>query len=118
MRIKVFRVACKSVLAPKLRELAGPICQHQGAAFVGQGGIGGAVGIIKASTKEPAAGELVIRRSIEAECALESKPRIRRTGEGQADHQGWLVLLPPDKLAARYKRTINGALQWLPAAGR
>src|SRR5947199_9376302 len=111
MRIKVFRVACESVLAPELCELAGPIGQHQGAAFVGQGGIGGAVGIIKASTKEPAAGELVIRRSIEAECALESKPRIRRTGESQADHQGGLVLLPPGELAARYKGTQNEQLQ-------
>src|SRR5947207_2557971 len=118
MRIKVFRIACKSVLAPELYELAGPIGQHQRATFVGQGGIGGAVGIIKASTKEPAAGELVICRSIEAECALESKRRVRRTGEGQTDQHGGLVLLPPDELAARYKRTINSALQRLPAPGR
>src|SRR5438270_501947 len=118
MRIKVFRVARKSVLSPKLCELAGPVGQHQGAAFISQRGIGGAVGIIKASTKEPAACELVIRRSIEAEGALEPRRRVRRTGKGQADQQGGLVLLPPDELAARYKRTINGALQRLPAPSR
>src|SRR5436309_16095365 len=117
MGIKVFRVAGDSVLSTKLRELAGPVGQHQGSALVPQERIGGAAGVIEASVKKPAPRELVICRSIKTKGALKTKSRIGWTGNELASQQRRLVLQPPDELAARHKGTINGALQRLPAVG-
>src|SRR5262249_16996723 len=72
VRIEVLRVAGKPILAAQLRELAGPVSQHQRTAFVCERGIKGTVRTVHASTDKPAAGELVVRRRVKAEGALKA----------------------------------------------
>src|SRR6266700_37159 len=115
MRVKVLRIARKPVLSADLGELAWPVGQNQGAAFVIQPGIKRAIRVVYARAHKPPPGKLVIGRGIKAEGALEPCKRIDRAGDGRAGGKRRLVLLPPDKLAAQIKRLVDGPPHRLPA---
>src|SRR5712692_2849498 len=101
--IEVFPITGQSVLAADLREFAGPVGQHQRSSFVIQMCIERPVRIIDACSDEPAAGKLVIARSIKAECALKAGRGIQRAGDQRAREEPGLLLLSPDELAAGHE---------------
>src|SRR5205823_2275938 len=70
--VSVLAVACKPVLAADLRELAGPIRQHERAAIIDEARIEGLAGAVNPRAHEPAAAELVVARSVETESALKT----------------------------------------------
>src|SRR5579859_2572451 len=110
MRVKVLGVTRKPILAAELRKFAGPVRQHKRPALIGQRGVKGPVRLIDSSADKPAPGKLIIARCVKSESALKTSPHERRTYNRCAGCDVGLVLLPPDKLAARNKRVVDRSL--------
>src|SRR5579884_2817257 len=102
MTVPVLGVVRETILAANLAELAGPIGQGGGEAFVGQIGEAAAIRIVKAAAAEPPPAKLIITRRVEAEGTL---------------FGGKLMALAPYELASSDERVINGAAQRFPAQG-
>src|SRR6266481_1260775 len=114
MGIKVSCITRNPVLCTDLCELAGPIRQHQGPAFVIQPRVKRPVGRVHAPAEKPSPGKLVVSRGVETKSTLESGQGVERTGDNRAGGERRLVLLPPDELAAQCKCFVIGLMIRLP----
>ena len=101
--IEVFPITGQSVLAADLREFAGPVGQHQRPSFVIQMCIERPIRIIHTCSDEPAAGKLVIARSIKAKRTLKAGRGIQRAGDQGTGEEPGLLLLSPDELATGHE---------------
>src|SRR6266849_1484212 len=95
-------VVGKFVLSAYLAELAWPISQHCGEAFVDEVRIRGFAGTIITSANEPSPPQLVVARSVEAKRTL---------------FEGKLLSLAPDQFCPSHEGVINRSAQGLPAQG-
>src|ERR1700756_3141620 len=89
----------EAILAAHLAEFTRPVRHSRRDSLVGEIIEAAAIGIVEARSRKPAPPPLVIRRSVEPECAL-----LHRQ----------LLPLAPDQLATPDKRMVDRPAQWLP----
>src|SRR5262249_11225290 len=111
------RILRSLVLGANLRELAGPVGQHNRAAVIVEMGIKRPVGVVVAGPYKPPPRKLVVTGGVVTERPLEPGSEEHGTNWGDADVRRGLVLLTPDEFAARRERAVNRACQGFPAKG-
>src|SRR5262245_58370893 len=89
--IDVARVVCPLILPANLRELAGPVGQHQRSAFVVESRVKRAIGTVEASSDKPAPRKLIVGGCVVTERTLKSRRKVRRTYDGHAGINSRLV---------------------------